>query len=304
MTATSDTYDYQRVAEAIKYIQDNFKRQPELEEVADAVHLSPYHFQRMFTAWAGLSPKKYLQFISGEFAKKLMNGGDFSLNRVAYETGLSGSSRLHDLFVSMEAMTPGEYKDGGRSLEITYGYYDTPFGEVLLANTRKGICKLAFVDSKKIAEDRSVPLRVSALAELTKEWPNATIVPDEGAYDLLVRRIFSQDLFKDKKNKVKLNIQGTPFQIKVWEALLKIPAGELASYNQVAEMIWRPLASRAVGTAIGRNPVAVLIPCHRVIKRAGGISGYRWDPDRKLAILNWEHCQAFTEDEINQKAAS
>ncbi len=297
MTESSE-YDYFRIAKAINFVQENFRDQPGLEEIADAAHLSPHHFQRMFTSWAGISPKKYLQYISASFAKTLMKGGNFTLSNIAYATGLSGTSRLHDLFITLEAMTPGIYKSGGESVNIKYGFYPTPFGEILLANTDKGICKLSFVTKKELDGDKAVPMRISALSELKEEFPNANIQEDGGSCELLVKRIFSPELFSDSSEMIRLNVKGTPFQVKVWEALLKIPVGELASYNQVAEVIRKPTASRAVGSAIGKNPVAVLIPCHRVIRQAGGIGGYRWDPTRKMTILNWEQCQVFDEQLI------
>ncbi len=294
---TQEDYDYHRIAKAIQFVQEHFKEQPSLEEIAEKVHLSPYHFQRIFTTWAGISPKKYLQFVSANFAKNLMKGGSFSLENVAHETGLSGTSRLHDLFINIEAMTPGEYKEGGKGKTISYGFYMTPFGEVLMANTEKGICKLSFVPIQRTEDDKDILLRHSSVAELKKEWPHANFHEDSGEYELLVRRIFSDQLFQEHKGeKIKLNVRGTPFQLKVWEALLKIPFGEIASYNQVAELIGHSSASRAVGSAIGKNPVAILIPCHRVIKQSGGISGYRWDPERKLSILNWEACHLMDDD--------
>ncbi len=288
-------YEFQTIAKAITYIQNNFKKQPSLEEVAESVHVSPYHFQRMFTEWAGISPKKYLKHISAMFAKTLMKGGNFTLSEVSYLTGLSGTGRLHDLFVTMEAMTPGEYNSGGEQVEIEYGYYSTPFGEVLLAATAKGICKLSFIDNQIIGKE-NVPMKKTAFSELQGEWPGASFKEDEGKNEFLVQRIFSDELFYDEEDKLKLNIKGTPFQLKVWEALLKIPQGSMATYNQVSELIGKPGASRAVGAAIGKNPVAMLIPCHRVINQSGALSGYRWNPERKLSILNWEQCQTFHDE--------
>lgn len=285
-------YDYNRIASAIDYIHNNFKDQPQLEEVAEAVHLSPYHFQRMFTNWTGISPKKFLQYLTTRFAKDMMKGGNYSISTVTYKAGLSGSSRLHDLFVSIEGMTPGEYNSRGRKLRITYGFYDTFFGQVLIATTSKGICSLFFTNNDEN----------QALTDLMNEWPEALLDRDDQAHIFLVRSIFEKQ--NAGKDKIRLNIKGTPFQLKVWEALLRIPEGAMASYDQVAEMIWRPKASRAVGSAIGKNPVALLIPCHRVIKKVGGIGNYHWGEQRKRAILTWEHCQTLKDGTNENRTAS
>lgn len=285
---SNQDYDYERIAKAIAFIHENFKRQPDLDEVAEAVHLSPFHFQRMFTNWAGVSPKKFLQYTTTKFAKDLMKGGNYSISTITHKSGLSAPSRLHDLFVQIEGMTPGEYKKGGKELTITYGFHDSPFGEIMIATTAKGICAMNFTNDEE-----------TSVKQLAKEWPGAKLIHDNSEHTLLIRGVFDQAA--DTRQKIKLNIKGTPFQLKVWEALLRIPEGNMASYNQVAEMIWRPTASRAVGSAIGKNPVALLIPCHRVIKKVGGIGEYHWGSQRKLAVLQWERCQSMKNEKIDEK---
>lgn len=275
--------DYQRIAKAIEFIATHFRQQPRLEEVADAVHLSPFHFQRMFTQWAGVSPKKFQQFLSLSFSKELMKTGDTTLSEVAYEAGLSGTSRLHDLFVTIESMTPGAYKSGGEQLQIFYSFHDTPFGKVLIASTDMGICKLEFVESP-----------AEGVGLLSKEWPAATLKEDHLTNERSIRMIFGGE-----KGALRMNLKGTPFQLKVWEALLRIPEGQLSTYQQIADFIGSPKATRAVGTAIGSNPVAVLIPCHRVIRRDGGIGGYHWGNDRKLSLIAWEKCRTMEEEEVH-----
>lgn len=272
---TQETLNYNRIAEAITYIKQNFKTQPSLEEVAEKINISPFHFQRMFTDWAGVSPKKFLQYISVEHAKQILKSKQASLFDAAEETGLSGTGRLHDLFVNIEGMTPGEYKNGGENLSINYSYAESPFGNILVASTAKGICYMAFADGEK-----------ESLAVLQKTFPNAQY---RQVVDLIQQNalyIFTHDW--KKLNHIKLHLKGTDFQLKVWEALLKIPMGKLSTYGTIAEQIKNSKASRAVGTAIGSNPVAFLIPCHRVIQSTGTIGGYMWGPTRKTAIIGWE----------------
>lgn len=272
---TQDTLNYNRIAEAIGYIKQNFKQQPTLDKVAEEIHLSPHHFQRLFTDWAGVSPKKFLQYISVEHAKNILKDKQATLFDAAFETGLSGTGRLHDLFVNIEGMTPGEYKNGGESLSINYSYAESPFGNILVASTAKGICHMAFADN----EDE-------AFEALQQHYPNARY---KQMLDMLQQNalyIFTHDW--KKLNKIKLHLKGTDFQLKVWETLLKIPMGQLSTYGNIAEEIKNPNASRAVGTAIGSNPVAFLIPCHRVIQSTGLFGGYMWGPVRKTAIIGWE----------------
>ncbi|WP_224998800.1 methylated-DNA--[protein]-cysteine S-methyltransferase [Cesiribacter sp. SM1] len=267
--------NYNRIAEAIAYIRENFRSQPSLDEVAERVHLSPFHFQRLFTDWAGVSPKKFLQYISIAYAKQLLKERQASLFDAAFETGLSGPGRLHDLFVKIEGMTPGEYKNGGESLSINYSFAQSPFGDMLVASTQKGICHMAFAENKQ-----------QALAGLQNQFPRAQY---KQMLDLVQQHalfIFTHDW--SRLNQVKLHLKGTEFQLKVWEALLKIPMGQLSTYGSIAESISRRGASRAVGTAIGSNPVAFLIPCHRVIQSGGMLGGYMWGTTRKCAMIGWE----------------
>ena len=273
--------DYERIKKAIEFIQSNFQRQPDLDAVAKEVYLSPFHFQRLFKDWAGVSPKKFLQYISLQHAKKLLQ--HHTVTDAAYETGLSGSSRLHDLFISIEGMTPGEYKNGGEQLQINYSFAETPFGNIIVASTAKGICHLAFADDEK-----------AALHQLQLQFPKAQYrqVVDKIQQNALF--IFTQD-WKDL-SKIKLHLKGTPFQIKVWEALLKIPMGEVSTYSGIANSIKNANASRAVGTAIGDNPVAFLIPCHRVIRSTGDFGQYHWGSTRKTAMIGWEAAKVNPEN--------
>lgn len=272
---TSEQINYSRIAEAIDYIRTNFREQPGLDEIAEKVNLSPFHFQRLFTNWAGVSPKKFLQYISVEYAKGILQDKQATLFDVAHEAGLSGTGRLHDLFIQIEGMTPGEYKNGGADLAINYSYAASPFGNILVASTSKGICYMAFTDQEH-----------TALTDLTSRFPNASFKQflDPLQQDALY--IFTHDW--TRLNQIKLHLKGTAFQLKVWETLLKIPMGELTTYGTIADRITRPNASRAVGTAIGNNPVAFLIPCHRVIQSGGGPGGYMWGLTRKSAIIGWE----------------
>ncbi|MCW9705646.1 bifunctional transcriptional activator/DNA repair enzyme AdaA [Fodinibius salsisoli] len=269
--------DYQRVAKAITYINEYSAEQPNLDDVAEAVHLSPYHFHRMFKEWAGVTPKEFLQFISLNHAKKLLNKNQ-TIEEATFHTGLSSSSRLHDLFVNIEGMTPGEFKNEGENLSIRYHFTQTPFGDMLAASTGKGLSNLMFVAN-----------RDTGLQTLQNTWTNADLAEGEDIHIKNIERVFADDW--ENLDEVKLHIQGTDFQLKVWEALLKIPSGQLAAYSDVAEAIGKPRASRAVGTALARNPVAYLIPCHRVIKKVGGIGEYRWGSTRKTAIIGWEAAQ-------------
>lgn len=274
--------DYERVADAITYINANFKQQPTLEQIAEAVHLSPFHFQKMFTEWAGVSPKKFLQYISIEYAKKLLLEKKVTLLDAAFETGLSGTGRLHDLFVSIEGMTPGEYKNGGESLHINYSFAESPFGNILIASTAKGICYMAFFDDE-----------AKAIKDLTSHFPNAHYRQRTDLAQQNAMYIFTHDW--KKLNEIKLHLKGTDFQLKVWEVLLKIPMGELSTYGKIANEINNPKASRAVGSAISSNPVSFLIPCHRVIQATGAIGGYMWGPVRKSAIIGWEAAKTETQ---------
>jgi AraC family transcriptional regulator of adaptative response/methylated-DNA-[protein]-cysteine methyltransferase len=273
---TQQQIDYNRIAEAIRFFKENFKAQPTLDEVAGHVHLSSFHFQRMFRQWAGVTPKQFLQYLSAEYAKGMLKTTGASLFDTAFETGLSGTGRLHDLFIKVEGMTPGEYKKGGAALEINYSFADTPFGKMIVASTAKGICYMAFADNGEQA----------ALGELTALFPNAV-------YKQLVDRIQQNALFVfaqdwSRLDEIKLHLKGTEFQLKVWETLLGVPAGGLVTYGELARKAGHEGGSRAVGTAIGNNPVAFLIPCHRVIRATGDIGEYHWGAVRKNAIIGWE----------------
>ncbi|HVW59274.1 MAG TPA: methylated-DNA--[protein]-cysteine S-methyltransferase [Puia sp.] len=270
-----DITNYDRIATAIDYIRTHFKEQPDLNVVAEKIHLSPFHFQRLFTDWAGVSPKKFLQYLSIEHAKSMLQDKGATLFDTAFDTGLSGTGRLHDLFIGIEGMTPGEYKNGGEALPINYSFAESPFGEIIVASTPKGICYLAFIDD-----------RDKALAELKAQFPNARYRQTVDLIQQNALYIFSQDW--SSLSDVKLHLKGTPFQLKVWEALLNIPMGRLSTYGAISETIGNPAASRAVGSAIGSNPVAFLIPCHRVIRSTGDTGGYHWGGTRKRAIIGWE----------------
>ncbi|MBV9989071.1 MAG: methylated-DNA--[protein]-cysteine S-methyltransferase [Chitinophagaceae bacterium] len=277
---TQEQLNFDRIAEAIAYIQANFKQQPSLEQLAAQVHLSPFHFQRLFTEWAGTSPKKFLQYISIEHAKQVLKE-QATLSDAAFETGLSGTGRLHDMFINIEGMTPAEYRDGGKDLAINYSFAESPFGNILVASTPKGICHLSFLDDEE-----------AAFGSLQRQFPKAVF---KQKLDLIQQNalfIFTHDW--NRLHEIKLHLKGTGFQLKVWESLLKIPMGRLATYGSIAKQIARPGASRAVGTAIGDNPVAFLIPCHRVIQSTGVFGGYMWGPTRKAAIIGWEAARRET----------
>lgn len=266
--------DYERIEKAIVFLKENFTSQPDLDEVAKQIYLSPFHFQRMFKDWAGVSPKKFLQYISVEHAKNLLKQ-NLPLSDVSFETGLSGTSRLHDLFINIEGMTPGEYKNGGSELYINYSFAETAFGDIIIASTAKGICHLSFLYKENMG------------AEILKHFfPNAVITQKTDLIQQKALKFFSGDW--NDLEQIKLHLKATPFQLKVWQALLHIPFGNMSTYNAVASYIKSPRASRAVGTAIGSNPVAYLIPCHRVIRSTGVTGEYHWGSARKTAILGWE----------------
>lgn len=272
--------DYARIERALRFLDANHLRRPSLDQVATHVHLSPFHFERLFQRWAGTSPKRFLQYLTKEHAKALFRDSK-SLLDVAYESGLSGAGRLHDLFVSCEAVTPGEYKLHGQNVTIRYGFHPTPFGECLLAMTERGICALRFLTN---------PSKSAALQELRNEWPAAQFVKDEET-DEICRQIF-QVATEDGRTPFHLHLRGTNFQLKVWQALLAIPSGGLTNYGDLAVKIGAPKAHRAVGSAVGRNPIAYLIPCHRVIRNLGVIGDYRWGHARKQAMIGREAASA------------
>jgi AraC family transcriptional regulator of adaptative response/methylated-DNA-[protein]-cysteine methyltransferase len=271
--------DYERVERAIGYIARHYTDKPSLEDVAAEIHVSPFHFQRLFSKWAGISPKKFIQFLSLDYAKASLRAPDTSVLDAAYDAGFSGAGRLHDLFMTIEGMTPGAFKQQGAGLDINYDFADSPFGTVMIASTRDGICHMAF------EADRD-----AGFATLYRTFPEARFHQCRDQMQKHALSVFGRNL-ASPDGKIKLHLQGTPFQIKVWEALLKIPMGGLASYGGIARMIGQPAASRAVGTAIGHNPVAFLIPCHRVIRQNGVIGGYMWGAERKQAMIAWEGAQ-------------
>lgn len=273
MDTEQSVLDYRRVEKAIGYILEHQPQQPSLNEVAGHVHLSAYHFQRLFTRWAGISPKKFLQFLTIQYAKECLRRND-TLEKATFEAGLSGTGRLHDLFISLEGMTPRQYGNAGEGITLFYGYHAGPFGNFMLAVTHeKKICSLDFTGAES-----------EGYAQLKKEWNRSILVRDqEFTYGI------ATELFKwNGSHSRELLVKGTPFQIKVWEALLKIPFGELVTYQEIASRIGSPGASQAVGNAIGKNPVAYLIPCHRVIRKTGLFSDYRWGLNRKSALIGWE----------------
>jgi AraC family transcriptional regulator of adaptative response/methylated-DNA-[protein]-cysteine methyltransferase len=265
--------DYLRIEQAILYLENHYKDQPELEEVAANIGLSEYHFQRLFSRWAGVSPKRFLQFLTKEGAKDLLERSENLLD-TTHQVGLSSLGRLHDLFVTAEAVTPGEYKSRGEGVTIRYGIHPTPFGKCLIATTERGICHLSFVQTSE----------GDAIDQLVASWKQATMIEDHRSTMPLIEPIF--DLRYHHRGKpLNVHLRGTNFQLKVWEALLQIPAGEITTYAGIASRIGNPGATRAVGTAIGHNPIAVLIPCHRVIRKVGEFGNYRYGALRKKALL-------------------
>lgn len=273
--------DYYKIELAIKFILGNFKKQPDLDTVAKQIHLSPFHFQRVFKEWAGISPKRFLQYTSIEYAKQLL-AKNLSLADTSFETGLSGTSRLHDLFIKIEGMTPGEYKNGGDMLTINYSHASSPFGDVLIASTNRGICHLSFTGKNN-----------RDTLSLQNIFPNAHLIQKRDYYQQDALTIFTNDW--NNLPQIKLHLKGSPFQLKVWQSLLQVPFGGVGTYGTIASSIDQPLSARAVGTAIGNNPVAYLIPCHRVIRSTGVTGEYHWGSNRKRAILGWEAAHQFGE---------
>lgn len=269
--------DYARIEQVIYYLEKHAAQQPSLSEIAQNIHLSEYHFQRLFTRWVGISPKRFLQFLTKENAKRLL-ANSASIMESAYQVGLSGPGRLHDLFITWEAVTPGEYKQRGAGLTINYGFHFTPFGEILLGVTDRGICNLSFVMPAGRSETRE---------SLHKDWPKAKLVQKPSVTGPLIEKIFTSG-GGFTGHPLQLYLNGSNFQLKVWEALLRIPSGNVVSYGDIANYLGEPKASRAVGNALARNPVAVLIPCHRVIHSLGEFGNYRYGEVRKIALLGWE----------------
>ena len=268
--------NYRRISMAIKYLVDNQCSQPTLAELSCAVDISEYHLQRMFSAWAGVSPKRFLQYLTKEKAKQCLQG--HSVFEAALSSGLSGGGRLHDLMVGCESVTPGEYKSAGAGLEIFYGIHPSRFGHCFVASTSRGICKLAFFDS---LEERG-----QLFTELVSEWPNARIAEDRLTTATQLAQVFAE--MPSASAKLGVLLKGTPFQMQVWEALLRIPQGAMVSYQQLADGLGRPSSVRAVASAVARNNIGYLIPCHRVIRATGALNNYRWGEERKAAMLGWE----------------
>lgn len=271
----SEAQDFERVRAAIALLARQWKKQPGLDEMAGAAGLSPSHFQRLFTRWAGISPSRFVQYLTLGAARRLLKQSR-PLLETALETGLSGPSRLHDLFITFEALSPGEYKRKGEGLILRYGFHQGIFGKFLLAASPRGICGLSFVDGDE----------ETALNAMRDRWPRADFIQDQDATRPLAKAAFSGD------KPLSLHIAGTNFQVKVWEALMTVPPGNLVAYNDLAHAIGREKCPRAIGNALGANPIAYLIPCHRVIRASGAFNDYRWGTERKLAILGWEQAQA------------
>lgn len=271
---TQHTTDYARIEQAIHYLNEHFQEQPELNALAEHLGLSEYHLQRLFRRWAGISPKRFVQMLTAGYARERLSQSAGILD-TAYAAGLSGPGRLHDLTVNIFALTPGEIKAGGADVTITTGIHPTPFGEALIALTERGVCGLQFLVNGDAA---------AAGAALRAEWPGATLRQNQAETAPVMAAIFGHG----QDQRISLLLRGTNFQVRVWEALLRIPAGALVTYGDVAAHLGQPGASRAVGTAIGRNPVAFLIPCHRVIRSTGILGEYRWESARKQAIIAWE----------------
>lgn len=269
--------DYARIEKAMMYMSERIAGQPTLEEVAAHVHLSPFHFQRLFCRWAGTTPKRFLQAMTLERGKRLLDEAQALLD-VSYSIGLSGSSRLYDHFVQLEAVTPGEYKNKGRGVTIEYGFHHTPLGRMFVAITPRGICRLGFVDEVEMDEP---------LAELIEAWPMGSLTRSDPSTRYVIDALFSAQA-GPLRGPLSLHVAGTNFQVAVWRALLRIPPGRLASYSQIASAMGYPKASRAVGNAVGANPVALLIPCHRVIQKSGALGGYRWGGAKKQMVQTWE----------------
>jgi AraC family transcriptional regulator of adaptative response/methylated-DNA-[protein]-cysteine methyltransferase len=276
LTAAEPHINYQRIEQAIRYLEENFKRQPELDEVAEKVHLSPFHFQRIFTEWAGISPKKFLQYLTVDYLKDKLQQSR-NLNEAAELAGLSSQSRVYDLFTTLEAVTPQEYKLHGSGIRVEYGFHNTPFGICLIGVTERGICWLSFVATDEDPKH--------AVEEMKMYWHNSIFHEDQNLTKTFVDHVFP---VSPLKKKLHLFVKGTNFQVKVWEALLRVPMGGITTYQGIAHSIENPKAVQAVGSAVGSNHIAYLIPCHRVIRKDGILGEYRWSSSRKKGIIGWE----------------
>jgi AraC family transcriptional regulator, regulatory protein of adaptative response / methylated-DNA-[protein]-cysteine methyltransferase len=279
LTAEQHHINYQRIEQAIKYLEQNFRQQPDLDEVAEKVHLSPFHFQRIFTEWAGISPKRFLQNLTVDFLKAKLNESK-NILEAAEAAGLSSQSRVYDLFTTLEAVTPQEYKLKGAGIRIEYGFHDTPFGTCLIGVTERGICWMSFLTQDQ--DDRY------ALEEMKSCWHQSIFHEDRELTGIFIQNIFGAG----RNKKLHLFVKGTNFQVKVWNALLRVPTGNVSTYQDIASAIDNPKAVQAVGSAVGSNHIAYLIPCHRVIRKDGILGQYRWDSARKKGIIGWEMARA------------
>lgn len=279
---TETNINYQRIEQAIRFLEENFQRQPELDEVAEKVHLSPFHFQRLFTDWVGISPKRFLQFLTVDFLKTKLAESK-NLVEAAESAGLSSQSRVYDLFTTLEAVTPQEYKVNGSGIQVEYGFHETPFGTCLMGATSRGICWLSFV-----ATDETPAIEME---KMKSHWHRSVFHQNQELTSNSVNRIFQKES-QNKKDKLHIFVKGTNFQIKVWEALLRLPMGSVTTYQRIAQKIENPKALQAVGSAVGANHIAYLIPCHRVIRKDGILGAYRWSALRKKSIIGWEMAKA------------
>ena len=271
------TPDYERVRRIVSFISERWREQPSLDDIAAHAGLSTTHVHHLFRRWCGLTPKDFLAAITIDNARALL-ADSASVLDTSYEVGLSGPGRLHDLFVAHEAMTPGEYKTGGAGLEMLYGFHPSPFGEAILVATERGIAGLGFVDGGD---------REHALSDMRRRWPRASYREEPGVTEAYARRIFEPELWLDE-TPLRVVLIGTDFEIRVWQTLLRIPLGRAATYSGIASHIGRPSAARAVGAAVGKNPISFVVPCHRVLGRSGQLTGYHWGLTRKQAMLGWE----------------
>jgi AraC family transcriptional regulator of adaptative response/methylated-DNA-[protein]-cysteine methyltransferase len=270
--------DYERIANVIRFLDRHHTEQPVLSQLAAAAGLSPFHFHRLFAAWAGVTPKDFLQCLTLEHVKRLLLDGH-NVFDAALDAGLSGPGRLHDLCVTLEAASPGEMKNGGAGMQIDYGFAETPFGEALIAETKRGICHLSFVNGRG---------RNGARNLLTSQWPNAKLHRSDARIAEWSATIFTHGRAGKSDRPLRAFVRGTSFQLRVWRALLRVPSGTLTTYGRLAQAIGQTQAARAVGSAVGANPIAFIIPCHRVIRETGALGNYHWDPVRKRAIVGWE----------------
>ena len=285
--------DYERVASMIRYLDQHHTDQPDLAELAQGAGLSPFHFHRLFSAWAGVTPKDFLQCLTLEHVKTLLHRGANVLD-ASLEAGLSGPGRLHDLCVTLEAASPGEMKSGGHGLTITYGFAMTPFGEAMIGRAARGLCHLSFLERGG---------REAARERLQAQWPGAKRQRSDESAAALAGEIFQRPEADQVPRRLRAFVRATPFQLRVWRALLQVPSGSLVSYGNLSAAIDQPSAARAVGSAVGANPIAFVIPCHRVIRETGVLGNYRWDPVRKRAMLGWE-LSAARKEEIPQAHAA